>query len=330
MAIVTGSTITYGVGSAGGNKEDLEDIIYELDPLDSRCLTTFDRVDAKATFHEWEIDAMVAPGTNIQIEGDSESYTSITSPTRVGNYCQIFSKQFLVSGTQEVVAKAGRKSEVARQLKKQMRELKNDMEYAIVRNQSSSVGGSATGRSLGSIESWIPSTDNSGNGLRATTSASASTAAFAANVVTTPTDGTTTGALTEAKFKEALQLGWQAGGDPSMVLVSATQKTAISAFSGNTTKTSNIPNTKGDRYGIYASADFYVTEYGTHELVLHRHVRASVVLAIDPEYWALAFLRNPFSEEMAKTSDGTKRAMRAEMTVVCRNHKANGKVAACA
>jgi hypothetical protein len=127
-------------------KEDLEDVIWELDPLETYCQTNFDRTDASATFHEWEIDALVAPAANKQIEGDSEAYTSIASPTRVGNYLQIFAKQFLVSGTQEVVSKAGRKSEVMRQLKKQMKELKNDMEFAIVQNQQSSVGGSATAR----------------------------------------------------------------------------------------------------------------------------------------------------------------------------------------
>lgn len=329
MAIVTGSTITYGVGSAGGNREDLEDVIWELDPLDTRCLTTFDRVDVKATFHEWELDALVAPATNRQIEGDAESYTSIVSPTRAGNYLQIVSKQFLVSGTQEVVAKAGRKSEVARQLKKQMRELKNDMEYAIVRNQASSAGGSATARSLGSIESWIPTTDNGGNGVRATITAAASTVGFSSGVVAAPTDGTTTGALTEAKFKEALQLAWEDGGDPTMILVGTAQKTAISAFAGNATKTSNINMVK-ERYGIHASADFYVSEFGVHELILHRHVRSSVVLALDPEMWAVGFLRAPFSEEMAKTSDGTKKAMRAELTLVSRNASANAKVVACA
>lgn len=328
MAIIAGSTITYGVGSAGGNREDLEDVIWELDPLDTYCLTNLERSDAKATFHEWELDALVAPAANRQLEGDSEAYTSIVSPTRVGNYCQISSKLFLVSGTQEVVAKAGRKSEVMRQLKKQMKELKNDMEYAIVRNQASSAGGATTTRSLGSMESWIASTDNGGNGLRATTTSSASTAAFAANAVTSPTDGTTTGALTEAKFKEALQLGWAAGGRDHIILVEPIQKTAISLFAGISAKTTQIPNDK-IRAVIQASADFYVSEYGVHQLQLHRHVRSSVVLCLDMDYWSVAFLRAPFSEEMAKTSDGSKRAMRAEFTLVSRNHKASAKVAAC-
>lgn len=328
MAAVTGTTQTYGVGSAGGNREDLEDIIWELDPLETYCLSNFDQVKATATFHEWELDAMVAPGTNRQLEGDDGTFTSIASPTRAGNYCQISRKTFLVSGTQEVVAKAGRKSELLRQVKKQMKELKNDIEYALTTNQTSSAGGATTARSSGGMESWIASTDNSGNGLRATTTASASTAAFAANSVTTPTDGTTTGSLTEAKFREQFQLGWQTGGSDHIVLCSSTQKVAISAFSGVSTKYNEV---KGNsRATIIGSADIYVSEWGNHTILLHRHVRSSVVLAIDPDYWAVAFLRQPFMEELAKTGDGEKRQLLAEYTLVSRNHKASAKVAACA
>jgi len=329
MAALTGTTQTYGVAAAGGNREDLEDVIWELDPLEFYCQTNFDRVDANATFHEWEMDASVAPAANAQLEGNDGAFTSIVSPTRAGNYLQILKKEFLVSGTQEVVAKAGRKSEVMRQVKKQMKELKNDLEYALVRNQTSSAGGATTARQMGSIESWIASTDNSGNGVRATTTASASTAAFASNVVTTPTDGTTTGALTEAQFKEALRLSWVSGGQDPVILVGSTQKVAISAFSGIATKTTYIPNDQ-ERATILASADMYVSEYGYHKVILHRHVRASVVLALDPEYWAIAFLRKPFMEELAKTGDGFKRAIRTEATLVSRNHLASAKVAACA
>lgn len=328
MAAVSGTTQTYGVGSAGGNREDLEDIIWELDPLETYCLTNFDRTDAQATFHEWERDALVAAAANRQLEGDDGTFTSVASPTRLGNYCQISRKTFLISGTQEVVAKAGRKSEVKRQLKKQMMELKNDMEYAIVRNQTSSAGGATTARSLGSIESAIASTDNAGNGVRATTTASASTAAFAANSFTTPTDGSTTGALTEATFKEAIRLAWVDGGKPTTVLCESTQKIAISGFSGIATKYNEVKG--ASKATIIGSADMYVSEWGNHTVVLHRHVRSSVVLILDPEYWAVAFLRSPFMEELAKTGDGEKRQLLAEFTLVARNPDSSSKVAACA
>lgn len=328
MTQLTGTTDTYRIAAAGGNREDLEDVIWELDPLETYCLTSFDRVKADATFHEWEMDALVGVTANRQLEGDDATMVTVTAPTRAGNYCQISRKTFLVSGTQEVVAKAGRKSELMRQVKKQMKELKNDIEYALTTNQTSSAGGATTARSSGGMESWIASTDNSGNGLRATTTASASTAAFAANSVTTPTDGTTTGSLTEAKFREQFQLGWTAGGSDHIVLAGSTQKIAISAFSGVSTKYNEV---KGNsRATIIGSADIYVSEWGNHTVLLHRHVRASVVLAIDPDYFAVAFLRQPFMEELAKTGDGEKRQLLAEFTLVSRNHKASSKVAACA
>jgi len=326
MAQVAGTTDSYRVGTAGGNREDLEDVIWELDPFDTYCLTNFDRVKANATFHEHEIDTLVAPTTNRQLEGDDASYVTVASPTRVGNYCQISRKAFLISGTQEVVSKAGRKSEIKRQLKKQMRELKNEMEYAIVRNQASSAGGSATARSMGSIESWIPTTDNSGNGILATTTASASTAAFGSNVVAAPTDGTTTGALTEQRFKDALELAWIDGGRTSTILVSSARKEDISAFAGIATNTMNVSGKT--KPVLHGDVDVYVSAYGTHNITLHRHVRTSVVLCLDPEYWAVAMLRAPFMEQLAKTGDGEKRQLLTEYTLVSRNHAANSKVVA--
>ena len=326
MAAISGTTQTYGVGSTGGNREDLEDIIWELEPLETYCLTNFDRVKANATLHEWELDALVAAGANRQLEGDDGTFTSIVSPTRANNYCQISRKTFLVSGTQQAVKQAGGGSQLARQIKKQMKELKNDMEFAIDRNQTASAGGASTARSLGGIETQIATTDNSGNGVRATTTATASTAAFAAGSVVT--DGTTTGALAEAKFKEAISLAWVDGGQPNLILVESTQKQTISAYSGIATKYNEVKG--NNKATIIGSADMYVSEWGNHTVVLHRHVRSSVVLMLDPDYWAIAMLRAPFMEELAKTGDGEKRQILAEYTLVGRNPNSSAKAVACA
>lgn len=324
MSQVAGTTDSYRVGTAGGNREDLEDIIWDLEPLETYCLTNFARVKAQATFHEWELDTIVAPTTNRQLEGDDASYVTVVSPTRAGNYCQISRKTFLISGTQEVVSKAGRKSEVKRQLKKQMKELKNEMEYAIVRNQGSSAGGSSTARSMASIESWIPSTDNSGNGVKATTTASGSTAAFASNVAAAPTDSTTTGAFKETAFLAALELAWTDGGEPRSILLNAPNKKLASAFAGIATASHNVSGRT--KPVIAGSVDVYVSEFGTHNFILHRHVRGDAVLCLDPEYWSVAMLRSPFMEELAKTGDGTKHQLLTEFTLVSRNHSASAKV----
>ena len=330
MAILTNTKTTYGLGSTAGAREDLEDTIWDLYPDDTYCLTNLDRTKVANTYHEWMSDSLAAAASNAQIEGDdlqSSGFSSYTNPTRLGNYTQIFRKAFVVSGTGEAVNYAGRKSEIARQAMKQMRELKNDIEYAMVRNQASSAGGAATARTFGSMESWIASTDNSGNGLRATTTASASTAAYSSGV-TAPTDGTTTGALTETKFKEMLSLAWADGGDSSVVLAGTTQKGVIGGFTGVATKYNEIKGAK--QATIIGAVDMYVSDVGNHAIILHRHVRSSVVLGIDPSMWAVGFLRSPQMKTLAQTGDGEKRMIIAEATLICRNPNASAKVAACA
>jgi hypothetical protein len=221
------------------------------------------------------------------------------------------------------VSKAGRKSEAARQLMKQMRELKNEMEYALIRNQASSGGGSATGRSSAGMESWIAD-----NEVLATTTSSATTAGFASGVVAAPTDGSTTGALTIAALNSALESAWVDGGNPSVVLCDSTQKKVIDLFTGIATR--NVDVSKNGQATIVNAAGVYVSSFGVHTVQMHRHVRASVVMAIDPEYWAVSFLRRPFKEKLAKTGDGEKHMILTEFGLVSRNEKASAKVVSCA
>jgi hypothetical protein len=180
---------------------------------------------------------------------------------------------------------------------------------------------------MGSMESWIPSTDNGGNGVRATTSAAASTAAYSSGV-TAPTDGSTTGALTIAALNSALSLAWDDGSASPVILCDKTQKQVIDGFTGIATRQVDVAKTS--QATIINAAGVYVSSFGVHTVNMHRHVRASVVMNIDPEYWAIAFLRRPFKEQLAKTGDAEKYMILTEYTLVCRNHAANGKVAACA
>lgn len=323
MAQVAGTTDTYFVGTGGGLREDLEDKIWDLFADESWALTNLDHGSAEATYHEWEQDVLVAATNVPQIEGNDASFTTIVAPTRAGNYCEIWKKQFLVSGTLEAVKKAGRAKEAARQTIKQMRELKNDMEYTIVRNFASSAGGAATGRAMGSMESWLAT-----NIRLATTTSGSTTTGFSGSTVTAPTDGSTTGAFTEASLVSALSKAWTYGGNARVILVGTSQKAAIDAFSGQGTRTINVGSAR--QLPIIGAANVYVSSFGIHTVVLHRHVRGTIALCIDQDYWGLAFLRNPFMEQLAKTGDGTKYHMIAEGTLVCRNERASAKVVSCA
>lgn len=337
MAIVTGTTWTHATANSltyGSNiREDLEDVIWELDPMDTWALTNLDRVEAKSTYHEWLSDDLAAPGANLVREGDDAGFATATPARRLGNYMQISNKTFIVSDTLEVVEKAGRKTETGRLGTKLLKELKRDMEYALVRNQASSLGADATARATGGMESWIAgptaSTVNEISNVVAatTTAASATTIGFASGVVTAPTDGATLGALTVGHLNMALAGSWEDGGDPRVILVGPKQKQAIDAFTGVATRfIDTAPNKQAP---IVGAANMYVSSYGSpHMVTLSRYVRDSVVLCLDPDYWAVAYLRKPQMKDLAKTGDATKKLIVTEFGLVCRNPKASAKVVA--
>jgi len=332
MATVTGTSSSYSVGSGGGIREDLEDVIWDLFPADTWAVSNLDKVNASNTQHEWLGDSLASAAGNTQLEGDDATFGTIVNPARYNAYQQISRKTFLVSGTLEKVKKAGRRSEVARTAMKYMRELKRDMEYALTTNQASTAGGAATARATGGMESWIGATTASSSAatrvVLATSTASATTGPIASGTAgTAPTDGSTTGALTESALKLALEGAWAQGGDPNTLLVSPTQKKVIDGFSGVATRFIDV--NKGEQASIVGAANFYVSSFGNHRVVMHRYMRTSVVLCLDPQYWACSFLRRPFSEQLAKTGDGTKHQILTEFGLVARNPSSSSKVVAC-
>lgn len=276
-------------------------------------------------------DELDAPGSNINIEGDEATFATISNPARYSNYTQIIKKTFIISGTQEVVNKAGRRSEVGRQAVKKMREAANDAEWALVRNQAGTAGASATGRSLASIETWIGATAASATEatqvVLATSTASATTPPIASGTPgVAPTDGSTTGGFTEATLRLALQSNWNNGSTTNIIGVNATAKNQLNDFSGIAQRQVDVG--RAQQASIIGAADFYVSNYGTHQVVLHRHIRSSVALCLDTSLWAIGTLRGWMSEPLAKTGDAEKRQILCEKTLVCRNPNGNSKVVA--
>src|SRR4030081_1895154 len=68
MALPTNTFTTY---TAVGNREDLSDMIYRIDPTDTPFMTAIDKAKASAVNHEWQTQALAAANTaNAQLEGD--------------------------------------------------------------------------------------------------------------------------------------------------------------------------------------------------------------------------------------------------------------------
>lgn len=324
MTAVAGTTDSYDLSTKV--REDLEDVIWDLFPADTWALTNLDKVDATSTKHEWQFDNLDAASSNAVVEGDDASYGTITAPTRPNNYLQISRKTFLISGTLEAVKLAGNKSEIARQGTKKMRELKRDIEKAILGNQGSCVGAQTAARLSAGMESWIASTDNGGNGIRGTSTNAGSTLGFSSGAVTAPTDGGSFGGLSQTALNSALEAAWTDGGDARIIIVNSTHKQTLDGFTSQATRFVDVD--KADQFPILTAANVYVSDYGKHMVILSRYLRTnpSVALCIDPEFWATAWLRRPFMETLAKTGDGEKRMLLAEWSLVARNPNSSAKV----
>ena len=308
---------TYQTYQSIGNREDLSDVIYSISPTDTPIMSSIGKTKATAVYHEWQTDSLAANTTNnALVEGATASDITVSPTTRLGNYTQIVGKTVMVSGTLEAVDKAGRKSEKAYQLAKVSSEIKRDMETIITANQGQSAGNASTARTLGALLSYIKS-NTSKNGT-ATTGVDPVTIG-----VSTRTDGTTR-TFTEAMLKTVIASVFSAGGTPSALFVSPTQKQVVSGFTGLAAQRYQVP-TSGQAT-ILAGADLYQSDFGVLSIVPDRFMRSRDALILDPEYAALAFLRPFQTNELARVGDAEKTQILAEFTLEVRNEAAHGGV----
>jgi hypothetical protein len=326
MVEIAGATSTYDMSAS--NREDLWDIISNISPMERPFTANLARVKAKATRHDWLTDGLATATSNRHLEGDVTSFTTAVAVTKLANTCQILKKAFVITGTQEAVDKAGRKSEIKYQLQKAGNELLRDLEWTCLSAQVGSAGSQTVVRTMAGAEAWIPSTDNSGNGVRGGgADSSGSTAAYTSPGGGVVSDGTNT-ALTSTGLLTALGLSWTDGGMVDTIMTNTFQRSKIKGF-GNLATNQIQLNKSGEAAKIVDSVEVYVSDYGKHKLVLNRFMRPETVLCLEMGKWAIAELRPMFTETLAKTGDGEARHILWEGTLVCRNPDASAKISDC-
>ena len=282
--------------STVGIREDLQDAIYDISPTTTPFMSTVGRTKAKNTKHEWQTDSLSAVDlANAQVEGADAVSPTLTSTTMNDNWTQISDKVVQVSSTDDVVDKAGRTTETAYQLAKASSELKRDMESILLSDQAGGAGTSGTARTLKGIQTWLTT-----------------------NVVDAA------GAFTEDQLNQAVLEAYNEGGEPSMLLVSPVNKQAVSKFAGIAEQRFQAPSNKPTT--IVATADIYMSDFGTLSVVPDRFLDDSVALVLDPSMASVAYLR-PFKKtKLAKTGDSEKYMMNVEYTLVIKNEAAHAMI----
>ena len=301
---------TFATFSAVGNREALADAIYNIAPEETPFVSAIGKGKASSTFPEWQTDGLAAAVNNKVEQGNQAAVAAVTPTKRVGNRTQISEKTFGVTGTQEVVDKAGRKSEVAYQKAKKMVELKRDIEFAAINNGTAIAPAADVAPQSRGLTGWLMTNNSLG----------ATGVAPNADANLPPTDGTLR-SFTEAMLKDVAQKCWEQGGDPSMLFVPGALRATVSAFTGAATKFD-----KTEDKTIYATVEVYVGDFGRYSIVNSRHQRARDVFLVDPNQFELLTLRSMKATPLAKTGDSENYMINTEWTLKSKQEAASGAI----
>ncbi len=314
---------TFTTFDAIGNREDLADIVYNIAPTETPLMMSVGRGSASSVKHEWQVDTLAAHAINAVAEGDEPAtLTASVATDRLFNALQISTKTLTISGTQEAVDKAGRKSELAYQLAKRAKELKRDCEANLCgitnSGQANALVLSAaegTANVLASVEQWLHTNIDRNGGT-----AFAFTLNQPDNNDTSAADGTQR-ALLESTLKTVIQTTWNEGGEPSLIMTGPVNKQNLSAFTGNATRFD-----KSEDKTLYTSVDIYVSDFGSHNVMPNRFSRDRTLFLLTPSLWSVDYLR-PFNQfPLAKVGDTERRELLVEYTLRSSNEKGSGAV----
>lgn len=326
-----------------GNREDLADIIYMIDPTETPFVSSAMRGTATQKKHEWLVDTLVTEGLNINIEGANytTAYDLRPDPGRLHNYTQIWAKNLSVTGTQEATEHAGKKSELAYQIAKMGLEIRRDMEYQFTSGLSASESGelvagvdggstslspgsSTLERVAGSITTWIQTNrDKEATGVD-----------VAANADLQPNDNDVVEAglaraFLESQLKTGIRNAYIEGGMPKHIFVDPFNKQAVSAFTGGTTRFDQSEDQK-----LVTAINLYVSDFGEHSVIPDRFIKQNGTdstdgvnaFILDMTKWGVHYLRPFMQETLAKVGDAQNRLLIAEATLCSKNQKASAIV----
>jgi hypothetical protein len=237
------------------------------------------------------------------LEGDDVgTFDSVTATVRLTNYAQIARKTIVLSNTEEVVNKAGRRSELAYQIAKRGAELKRDQEFTFLNGAVAAAGNTTTARATASLGAFVKTnTDKQTNGADPTYTTLPNNARSDGNVRT----------FTETILKNVIQKVWSAGGTPKILMCGPVNKQRVSGFAGIASSRFNING--GEKPAtLIGAVDLYVSDFGTVAVIANRFQRERDAWVIDPEYAKMTVLRPYQQVELAKTGDAEKRMLLIE------------------
>ena len=313
-----------GTGSAISNREDLSNELTLLAPEETPLLSLCSKGKASGTFSEWTADVLSAPSTAGISEGtDVTSFDDkFASRARLGNYTQIFRRDYIVSNLQQAVSSVG-PANVAQAEAKSMRELKRDVEAAICSDNDRSVeNGAGTPYALRGLGDWLDSAGPSDV-----------PAAYR-----TPADSIRTSAgLSETQFNSLIGSIFSRNGEMnSLTLVAnVALRQLISGFTRATPSSAGVTyhvNQDATSKAITLAVNVYDSDFGMVKIVNANPAcmptaTTNVGYILNPKYLGFDSLIPMGATRLENQGGGERGYVDMTGTLVCKHPQAHGKIA---
>lgn len=313
--------------------EDLSTQYSMISPEEVPFQTAIGKAEAaQQPHHEWTILELAAPDPNNRVvEGDdTPSVDTANWPKTVGNYTQISDKRIKVSHTSEASgSKVVDIQKLAKQMALKLRELKRDKEVMLLSNVAAAPGASGTARISAGMPAWLRTNTDGGAG-----SADPTLSAGQMGYPNAPRTVGTLRQLTEDMFAGMIAECWTVGGEPTLAMVTAKNKTLISnTFTGASTRYKDAIDKT-----LVNAVDVYDSDFGQVTIVPNRfqpvlnpaaaaNAQAHYVLFLDPDFAGVSYLEGVKQKPLAETGHSKDRLAWCEYTLEVNNEAAHGIIA---
>lgn len=298
-----------------GKKLSFANWISNLSPTDTPFVSMTGKEAINQTLFQWQTDTLApANDKNAVVEGSEAKDDTRKSTTVKQNITQILRKVVKVSDTANVLANYGRGKELQYQMEKAGKEIKRDLEVALLRNgamaEESGTGDARTGRTTAGFSALVAAKD----------AADPDTGAVVHKE-------TAAAALTEKEIFDLTYNLYLSGSEANIIMFHPKH----ASFFSSLMETSGVTN--GQRMKMFDGQDTRLNVYVSsivdplgcqYKLVPNRWMPEASVYFFTPSDWTQMVLRAPERTKLAKDGSYEKWMIEMEVGLRHRNPYASG------
>lgn len=279
----TGVENAYAADSAGVNPEDYHQLLLNTTPKSTPLLSDMgEGDDIKNIEYSWAVQSLATPAVSAIAEGADVTCVGSGLPTRIKNYTQLMEKTFMITTTEEAVArKNGTGTDLKRRMLERGLDLRRGANKSLFENSTAVKHAEGTAGVMGGLPYWFDASN--------------------AQLANTNVIECASAAISEALLMQGMQQVYDIHEfDMLTAYCNSKQKMRIDAFSGGAVVNKNKSEKKAGNI-----IDVYETSCGDVQIKIDRQATSTDLYALDTRYWKKGFLQN--FEERYKSGSGDNR-----------------------